>query len=187
MAEVLFINDQYIKKYSQINGSVDPNLIYPSIILAQEKFLQPYLGTKLYEKLKADVAANNLSGDYLTLMEDYVRKVVLWWTMVEVIPFLTYKIDNGSLVQRTMEDSSGVDDSTMKDFMGRAQANADFYRSLLVDYLCAKSNLFPEYLTNTFPERYPLRNGSPMSSYVVSSGNTYTSQTSNPIRLDQLP
>lgn len=187
MAEVLFINDQYVKKYTAVNGSVDPNLLYPSIILAQEKFLMPYLGTQLYNKLKDDVAADTLSGDYLVLMEDYVRKVVLWFTMVEVFPYLTYKIDNGSLVQRTMEDASGVDDTTMKDFINRAQSNADFYRSLLVDYLCSKSNLYPEYLTNSFPDRYPIRNGSPMSNYRISSGNTYTSQTSNPIRLDQLP
>lgn len=187
MAEVLFINDQYIKKYTAVNGSVDPNLLYPSIILAQEKFLMPYLGTQLYTRLKEDIENDSLSGNYLILMDQYVRKVVLWATMLEVFPYLTYKIDNGSLVQRTSEDTTAISDSTMKDFMDRAQANLDFYRTLLTDYLCAKSNLFPEYLSNTFPDRYPIRNGSPSSGYIVSSGNTYTSRTSNPVRLDQIP
>jgi len=106
MAEVLFINDVYVKKYTTINGAVDPNLLYPSIYLSQDKYLSAYLGTSLYTKLKDDIADNTLSGDYQTLVDDYARRVVLWWTMVEALPSLTYKVDNGTLVQRQSEDST---------------------------------------------------------------------------------
>jgi len=34
MAEVLLISENYIKKYTTVNGSVDPNLMYPSVYLA---------------------------------------------------------------------------------------------------------------------------------------------------------
>jgi hypothetical protein len=187
MSEVLFISDQYIKKYTQVNGSVDPNLLYPSIILAQEKYLMPYLGTKLYMRLKDDIENNTLAGNYLLLMDQYVRKVVLWSMMVEALPFLTYKIDNGSLVQRSPEDSQGVDDAVLKEFMDRAQVNADFYRGLLTDYLCANSSLFPEFSTNVFPDRYPITPASPSSAYVISSGNTYTSRSYGTRRIDQIP
>ena len=129
---------------------------YPSIYLAQDKYLSPLLGTRLYNKLKTEVTNNTLGGVYLTLMDDYVRKVVLWYTMVEVMPYLTYKLDNGTLVQRTSEDAQPVPDSVFKSMMDKAKVNAEYYAGLLSDYLCANSALFPEYNSNQWPERAPL-------------------------------
>lgn len=187
MAEVLFINDVYIKKYTSVNGSVDPNLLYPSILLAQDKYLEVYLGTNLMDKLKTDVENNTLAGNYLTLMDEYVRKCLLWFTMVEVIPYLTYKIDNGTLVQRTSEDTQSIDGGTMKDLISRNQINADYYRKRLVDYLCANSSLFPEYSSNTWPDISPNSTQGPTASYTFSTGNTATSRTGGYKRINQIP
>jgi len=63
MAEVLLISENYIKKYTTVNGSVDPNLIYPSVYLAQDKWILPFLGTDLMNKIKADVAAGTIAGN----------------------------------------------------------------------------------------------------------------------------
>jgi len=175
MAEVLFINDQYIKKYSQINGSVDPNLMYPSIVLAQEKYLMPLLGSVLYKKLKDDVENNTLAGDYATLMNEYCRRVLLWATICEVTPHLTYKIDNGTIVQRSSEDSSSIDDSTMNEFVARFKTNYDFYAKQLTMYLCANNGLFPEYNQVVTGETQPLREADVSSLFLFSKGNTYTS------------
>jgi hypothetical protein len=188
MAEVLFISDVYIKKYTQVNDSVDPNFFYPSIYLSQDKYLQPYLGTNLYNKLKDDVANNTLTGDYKTLMDDYCLKVVLWWTMVDVYPYLTYKIDNGSLVQRVSEDTQPASDSVMKQMMDRAKQNAEYYQGLLIDYLCANSNLFPEYSNNTYPERNPIGIRKGDSNYIFShGGHPANERYYGERRLDQLP
>lgn len=163
MAEILFISDVYIKKYTQVNGAVDSNLLYPSVYLAQDKYLQPWLGTVLYEKLKTDIAGGTLSGNYETLVQDYCQKVVLWWTMVEALPSLVYKLDNGTFVQRTSEDSSPISDATMKDTIVRYRSNAEYYTGLLYDYLCANSALFPEYSANVWPQRSPLQSRQPFS------------------------
>ncbi len=76
MAEVLLISENYVKKYTTINGSVDPNLLYPSIYLAQDKWLLPFLGTDLLNKIKNDVANNTIAGNYQILLEDYIQKNV---------------------------------------------------------------------------------------------------------------
>ena len=88
MAEVLLISENYIKKYTTVNGSVDPNLLYPSIYLAQDKWLLPFLGTNLLNKIKDDVANNTIAGNYQILLEDYIQKCLLWWVMVDVTPNL---------------------------------------------------------------------------------------------------
>jgi len=172
MAEVLFINDVYIKKYTQINGAVDPNLLYPSIYLAQDKYLHAYLGTNLYDTLKDMIANDTLSGDYQTLVDDYCRRMLMWWVVVEAMPSLMYKIDNGSLVQRTSEDVQTISDTVF----------------ILNDYLCANSNLFPEYNDNVWPQRCPISIKKPSSNYIFSDGNTALSRrSSDRIRYNQIP
>jgi hypothetical protein len=187
MAEVLFINDVYIKTYTQVNGSVDSNLLYPSIYLAQDKYLMPYLGTNLYNKLKEDIANGDLEGDYQILVDEYCLKVVLWFTMVEALPNLQYKIDNSTLVQRNSEDATAVSDLVMKDAIDRAMSNANYYLNFLVDYLCAESSKFPEYGNNVWPQRCPITLKKASFSYIVSSGNTATSKTEYPKRISQIP
>ena len=188
MAEILLISDVYIKKYTNINGAVDPNLLYPSIYLAQDKHLAPYLGTALYEKIKNDIENNTLAGAYQTLVEDYARRVVLWWTMVEAAPTLTYKVDNGTMVQRTSEDSSPVGDTIFKDQLARWQQNAEHYTSLMVDWLCANSSLLPEYSNNQWPQRPPITIQKSSASYIFSSGNTASSRSGFRYRsINQIP
>ena len=103
-AEVLFVNPDYIKRLTQVNGGVEDSVMVPAIILAQDKHLQNYLGTDLLEKLKSDIAGAGPTGDYATLLDDYVRKATVWWSMVEMIPNLYVKLDNGGLVIRVSDD-----------------------------------------------------------------------------------
>jgi len=148
-AEILFVNPDYIKRITNINGSIEDAYLIPSIILSQDKYIQLYLGTDLLEKLKSDISGAGLSGDYATLMNDYVRKSTLWWTMVELIPSLYVKMDNGSLVLRVSEDTQTISPDDLHREVERARQNAQFYTYRMYKYLCNNSSLFPEYSTNT--------------------------------------
>jgi hypothetical protein len=86
--EVLLIDENYIKKYTWINGSVDPLLMYPAIYLSQDKYAQLYLGTDLYNRIKEDVVNDDIEGAYATLLDNYLRRMIMWWTMYEVLPHL---------------------------------------------------------------------------------------------------
>jgi hypothetical protein len=101
MAEVLLISENYIKKYTTVNGSVDPNLLYPSVYLAQDKWLQAWLGTNLLNELKQQVADENILPDYEVLLNDYVQKCLLWWKAnLDPPPFPILTVRSGAL--RTM-------------------------------------------------------------------------------------
>ena len=152
-AEILLINSEYLKKVTQVNGAVDDNFIRPCIILAQDKYVQSYIGADLMDKMKDDV--NNWAGSYLTLYNNYLVKVIAWWTMVELIPKLTYKHNNGTLGQYTSEDFDPITDDVMKDEIHRAKQNAEYYTQLMIEYLCDNSALFPEYTTVVNGKRPP--------------------------------
>ena len=64
-AEVLFVNPDYIKRITNINASVEDSYLVPSVILAQDKYIQLYLGTDLLEKLKTEVTqVGGPTGNY---------------------------------------------------------------------------------------------------------------------------
>ena len=168
--EVLFITDEYIKKYTNVNEAVEPSVIKPCIYLAQDKEITNWLGTKLMEKIKAEIVANTLAGDYEYLMDTYVRKATLWWTMVELYPYLLYKLNNGSVVTRESDSARTISKDELEALRDNARANAIYYTSRMVDYLCMNSALFPEYTTNSFPDIAPAMNVHGDTTIVFSNG-----------------
>jgi len=154
-AEILFVNPDYLKRMTQLNGGVDDTVMIPSIILAQDKYIQQYLGTDLLNKLKSDVQAGSVAGDYETLLDTYVRKATVWWAMVEMIPNLYVKLDNGGLVIRTAENTGAISQADLHREIENARQNAQFYTTRMVDYICANQSSFPEYTSNTSPDMFP--------------------------------
>ncbi|CAB5223968.1 hypothetical protein UFOVP386_15 [uncultured Caudovirales phage] len=168
--EVLFITDEYIKKYTNVNDAVEASVIKPCIYLAQDKEITNWLGTKLMDKLKDDIINNNLSGDYEYLMDNYVRKATLWWTMTELYPSLLYKLNNGSVVTRESDSARTISKVELEALRDNARANAIFYTSSMIDYLCANNSLFPEYSSNSFPDTPPAMNIHGDTTIVFSNG-----------------
>lgn len=170
--EVLFIDEHYLKKYTQINEAVDTNLIRPAIYLAQDKYLQLWLGTDLYNKIKTDISNNTLAGVYATLLDQYILKPTVWWTMVELYPSLVYKHDNGNLVSRQSENTTAISKTELDKLMDMARDNANWYTQRLVDYLCNNASSYPEYRSNTYPDISPLKKVNRQSSVIFSEGRT---------------
>ncbi len=171
---VLFITTQYIQAYSPVNGSVDANLLYPSIYTAQDMQIGAWLGDALYAKLKADLAGAGTAGNYTTLLDEYVRPALLWYTILEALPALTFKIDNASIVQRTPQDAQPAGNDVMKEFRMNALQKAEYYGKRLGEYLCSNSSLFPEYSANVGPQRCPRSPYQNKLSYGFSTGHSAT-------------
>ena len=154
--EVLFVNPDYLKRLTNLNGSVEDSYVVPSVIIVQDKIIQQYLGTDLMESLLSHIKAGTLAGNDATLVDDYVRKAVAWWTMVDLIPSLYVKIDNGGLVIRMAENTTPISPADLHREVERARQNAQFYTERLVAYLCQNSDLFPAYSTNSGSDMSPI-------------------------------
>ena len=172
-AEVLFVNPEYMKRLTNLDGSVDDNTLVPSIILAQDLHIQQLLGTDLFDKLKADISGSSLTGDYETLMDSYVRKATCWWTMVDLLPSLYVKIENGGLLQRNAPNASPVSTDDLHREVERARSNAKFYGQRLSQYLTYNTEKFPEYHTNTEDKLSPYPQSYDQSGFTVSGSSPF--------------
>lgn len=151
----LFISPDDLVKRTAINGNVDRDQMVQFIKIAQDLHIQALLGTALYNKLKTDVLNDTLTGNYETLMTDYVQDVLVHYAMVEILPFLAYKVSNGGIFKKQSENSEGIEKSELEYLIQKERDTAEHYGRRLVSYLTFYGSLTPEYYENQNGQMYP--------------------------------
>ena len=163
MATVLFISRTDLVKNSIIDGNTDTDKFIQFIKVAQEIEIRNYLGTKLYEKLQADIAGSGVTGNYQTLLNKYVQPMLIWFAQAEYIPYAAYQIKNGGVFKHTSENAETVSKSEVDYLVNKARNTAEYYTQRFLDYINNNSSLFPEYNQNqggdVFPDSDSLFNG----------------------------
>ena len=149
MATVLFISRTDLVKNSIISGSTDTDLFINYIKIAQEIHITNYLGSKLYDKISADIVADTLTGDYLSLVKDYIQPMLIHFAMVEYLPFASFQIKNGGVFKHSSESSESVSKSEIEFLIQKQRDFSEYYTRRFVDYICFNSTKFPEYLNNS--------------------------------------
>jgi len=147
MARGLLINETFVKSNSEVDENVDMKLINPTIWYCQKAYIEPVLGTVLYNDLIADVVAGSVTGDNLTLVDDYIADALLYWVMLELQVPLTYKFRNKSVSKNTDANSQPVDFEQHKYLKDVYRPKAQYFTERLKAYLCENSTLFPLYGT----------------------------------------
>ena len=155
MATALFISTTDLKKNSIIDGNVDIDKMIQFVKVAQQIDIQNLLGTDLYNKISADIIADSLTGNYLTLVNTYVQPCLIWFAQMNYIPFAAYTITNKSVLKHSSETAQNVDKNEVDYLVGKAREYANYYSTRLVDYLCFNDNLFPEDNSNSDDDIYP--------------------------------
>lgn len=154
-SQVIYIDATYIKAYSHLDGSIDEKDLLPSIIQAQDSQIQPILGTELFDKLKTDITAGTIAGNYETLLQDYVQMATLKWTLVNFYPYLQGKILNGTIGSRNVDNITALSQGEVMRLVDIERSNAQFYTERLIDYLQNNSSLFAEYNSNSGADMTP--------------------------------
>jgi hypothetical protein len=155
MAEALFITRDDIVRFTALNGNVDTDKFIQFIKIAQDIHIQNYLGTKLFQKLQADIVAGTLTGDYQTLVVTYVKPMLIHWGMVEYLPFAAYTIANKGVYKHSSENSENVDKNEVDYLLEKERNIAQNYTQRFIDYMSFNQQLFPEYRSNKNSDVFP--------------------------------
>jgi hypothetical protein len=155
MAEALLITRTDLVKFTAMNGNVDTDKFIQYIKIAQDIHIQGYLGTDLLQKIQADIVASTLTGDYLTLVETYIKPMLIHYAMVEYLPFAAYTIANKGVYKHSSENSENVDKIEVDFLIEKERKIAEHYTQRFIDYICFNQSKFPEYNTNSNGDMYP--------------------------------
>lgn len=155
MAEALLITRDDLVRFTSVNGNVDTDKFIQYIKIAQDIHIQNYLGTELLNKITADIIASTLTGDYQSLVETYVKPMLIHWAMVEYLPFAAYTIANKGVYKHSSENAENVAKDEVDFLLEKERKIAQHYTQRFIDYMSFNQQLFPEYNDNSNGDMYP--------------------------------
>ena len=168
MATGLMISRKDIVKFTSLNGKIDTDKFIQYILIAQETHIQNYLGSKLYDKIKSDIEGSSLAGNYLTLVNTYIKPMLCHWALVEFLPYAAYTISNKGIFKHNSENAINADKNEV-DFLIEKERNiAQYYTDRFIDFMSFEaSSKYPEYFTNNNDDVFPDKNSYGFSGWVL--------------------
>lgn len=153
MSKILLISVNEVKKKVNFDGNIDDDRIVSSIETAQERHVENYLGTSLKRKLQSLLSGGTMddpgNAAYKTLWLDYVKPMMVWFTVETYLPWAMFKITNGGISKHQSETSVSASLSEMRILLQESRENAEHYTRRFIDYVCDNPEDFPEYVTQT--------------------------------------
>lgn len=155
MAEALLITRQDVVKFTAMNGNVDTDNFIQFVKIAQDIHIQNYLGSELLNKIKQDIADDDLTGNYLSLTVNYLKPMLIHWAMVEYLPFAAYTIANKGVYKHSSENAANVEKNEIDFLIEKERSIAQHYTERFISYISFNQNLFPEYNLNSNGDMHP--------------------------------
>ena len=155
MAQGLFITRKDLVKFTSVNGGVDTDKFIQYIKIAQDIHIQNYLGSDLFNKIETDIEGGNLAGDYLSLVTDYIKPMLIHWAMVEYLPFAAYTIANKGVFKHSSENAENVNKEEVDFLIEKERDLAQYYTDRFIAHMSYNNDKFPEYRTNNNDDIFP--------------------------------
>jgi len=184
MTTVQLISEAKIRQFTDINDNLDSSLLVNAIREAQDIELQRILGTILYQKLLSDVQSNTLTGNYQTLVDDYVQNFLLYQVYYYALEYIYFRPrNNGLLTPQGGENSNSVDFNAYNFKRNSTKNKMEFYAEKLTDYLIENQATFPEISQSTLLYQEVADFGVQYKSPIVMKYNTYSPHLKNLLKL----
>ena len=162
MSYVLFISEAKLKDSTAINLNVDPQILLPYVLQAQRIYIEPKLGTTLYEKLESLITAGTIGNvgneAYKTLVDEYIGDCLPSWAFHMCIPYLRFKTENGNIYSKTSETGNALSTEEAQHLREEVRNNAEYFTERMIQYITNNISSFPEYNTNSGADISPDKN-----------------------------
>lgn len=170
MTDTLFISENKLKNFTDLNDAVDASLLKNAVREAQDINIQRMLGYELYQAMITRVKNDTVTGNYLTLMT-YVQDALLYWSYYEALEAIWLRPrNNGLLIPQGGAEANGVDTATYDKKRTSVKNKAEWYSERLVGWLIDNQSDFPEFGTETGMEIFPDQTSQLRSPFVTKRG-----------------
>ena len=162
MSYVLFISEAKLKDSTAINLNVDTKILLPYVLQAQRIYIEPKIGTDLYQKLESLITAGTIgnvgNAAYKTLVDEYIGDCLPSWAFHMCIPYLRFKTENGNIYSKTSETGNALSTEEAQHLREEVRNNAEYFTERMIKYITNNITLFPEYNTNSGADISPDQN-----------------------------
>lgn len=156
MTEIKIVTESYLKSITPMSLNVDMKDLTPHIIPAQDLYVQPLLGTNLYNQI-LDVFVSGGTAEELTLL-DLVKPIAANYTLDLAIPFLTWQIRNKGPQSQFGDYSNSINLDEFSYLRNEIKNRGEFYSQRVISYLHTNGSLFPLYEETPNTDIQPITN-----------------------------
>ena len=147
MDTVLLVSEQRMKQWTSLDNNIRIDVLTPSILQAQDIYIQDTLGTPFYNRLKEGVINNDLNADESAFLKDYVGPCLMQYSLYLILPHLKYKFVEKGILNGSSEDTDSTNLDELKYLRETALDTAQFYNERMLEFLKDYPNMFPIYRT----------------------------------------
>jgi len=145
METVLLVSEQRMKQWTSLDNNIRIDVLTPSILQAQDIYIQDTLGTKFYTRLKEGVVADDLTADESLFLKDYVGPCLIQYALYLLLPSLKYKMVEKGILNGTSEETQPTTLDEMKYLRDSAMDTAEFYNKRMLEFLQDNPGMFVTY------------------------------------------
>ena len=145
METVLLVSEQRMKQWTSLDNNIRIDVLTPSILQAQDIYIQDTLGTAFYTRLKQGVIANDLTVDESAFLKDYVGPCLIQYALYLLLPSLKYKMVEKGILNGTSEETQPTTLDEMKYLRDSAIEVAEFYNKRMLEFLKDNPGMFALY------------------------------------------
>jgi len=155
MDTVLLVSEQRMKQWTSLDNNIRIDILTPSILQAQDIYIQDTLGTAFYTRLKEGVVANDLTTDEAAFLKDYVGPCLIQYALYLVLPSLKYKMVEKGILNGTSEETQPTTLDEMMYLRDSAMDTAEFYNKRMLEFLKDNPGMFALYTNPGTDGMYP--------------------------------
>ena len=144
---VLLVSEQRMKQWTSLDNNIRIDVLTPSILNAQEVYIQDSLGTKFFDRLKEGVRNNDLTADESMFLRDYVGPALMQYALYLLLPNLKYKMVEKGILNGTSEETQPTTLQELQYLRETTMETAQFYDQRLRQFLIQNPNMFQQWLT----------------------------------------
>jgi len=145
MAEYLFITPTDLKSTTVLGGNVDEDKYLFCVADIQITLIERLLGTELYDKIKSEADAGTITGDYETILNEYVKPITKHAALANYIKIANFQVGNGGVFKNAPDQKQIVEADEIDELAERYRNMADVYVLRFNKWICKNSASIPEY------------------------------------------
>jgi hypothetical protein len=150
MNTVLLVSEQRMKQWTNLDSNIRIDILTPSILQAQDLYIQDTLGTPFYKRLKEGVVANDLTTNESEFLKDYIGPCLMQYALYMLMPSLKYKMVEKGILNGVSEETQPTTLDEMQWLRQNTLDTAEFYNKRMLEYLKDNPGMFTLY-TNPTP------------------------------------
>lgn len=148
MAEIVeiqsLITEEYFKTYSPIPDNYNIKEIKPYFHVAEKLWIEPIIGTPLYEELLDEVDKDEVTPEHATLLLN-IYPLLAFAIVYESLPFVSYHLSQVGITKGKSENSDSVSINDVNYITTQLRNQCETMKMLLKKFLDEHAEYYPLY------------------------------------------